>query len=162
MFAVSTFDTDYLLVKAERFPEAVAALRGAGHTVEGVLDMTDQLRPAEVTPMLQAIAMRSRARLAWSRGDPEGVETGLKEAAGLFREIGAVPWLAAALADLGTWLAERGDEESGFAAAREAEEIYTRLGAIVPLEKLRARVKLERPIQVDSDSLAGQATQPVN
>ena len=35
VFAVSTFDTDYLLVKAERFPEAVAALRGAGHTVAG-------------------------------------------------------------------------------------------------------------------------------
>lgn len=33
VFAVSTFDTDYLLVKAERFEEAVAALRGAGHTV---------------------------------------------------------------------------------------------------------------------------------
>ncbi|MBP3954204.1 ACT domain-containing protein [Gemmata sp. G18] len=34
VFAFSTFDTDYLLVKAERFPEAVAALRAAGHTVE--------------------------------------------------------------------------------------------------------------------------------
>ena len=35
VFAFSTFDTDYLLVKAERFPEAVAALRAAGHSVEG-------------------------------------------------------------------------------------------------------------------------------
>ncbi|MBN9518218.1 ACT domain-containing protein [bacterium] len=34
VFAVSTFDTDYLLVKAERFLEAVAALRAAGHRVE--------------------------------------------------------------------------------------------------------------------------------
>lgn len=34
VFAVSTFDTDYLLVKEAEFPEAVAALRGAGHTVE--------------------------------------------------------------------------------------------------------------------------------
>lgn len=34
VFAFSTFDTDYLLVKAERFPEAVAALRAAGHRVE--------------------------------------------------------------------------------------------------------------------------------
>ena len=34
VFAFSTFDTDYLLVKAERFPEAVAALRTAGHRVE--------------------------------------------------------------------------------------------------------------------------------
>ncbi|MFO0852395.1 MAG: nitrilase-related carbon-nitrogen hydrolase [Gemmataceae bacterium] len=34
VFAASTFDTDYLLVKAERFAEAVAALRAAGHRVE--------------------------------------------------------------------------------------------------------------------------------
>ena len=34
VFAVSTFDTDYLLAKAEEFPKTVAALRGAGHVVE--------------------------------------------------------------------------------------------------------------------------------
>lgn len=34
VFAFSTFDTDYLLVKAERFLEAVAALQAAGHRVE--------------------------------------------------------------------------------------------------------------------------------
>ena len=37
VFAVSTFDTDYLLVKEAEFPTAVAALRRAGHSVEGVL-----------------------------------------------------------------------------------------------------------------------------
>ena len=31
LFAVSTFDTDYILVKAETLDEAVAALRNAGH-----------------------------------------------------------------------------------------------------------------------------------
>ena len=30
LFALSTFDTDYLLVKAVQLPEALAALRGAG------------------------------------------------------------------------------------------------------------------------------------
>ena len=35
VFAVSTFDTDYLLVKQADLTVAVAALRGAGHTVEG-------------------------------------------------------------------------------------------------------------------------------
>lgn len=34
VFAFSTFDTDYLLVKETDFPQAVAALRAAGHTVE--------------------------------------------------------------------------------------------------------------------------------
>ena len=34
VFAVSTFDTDYLLVKVERLPEALRALREAGYAVE--------------------------------------------------------------------------------------------------------------------------------
>lgn len=33
IFALSTFDTDYVLVKAERLAEAVSALRAAGHKV---------------------------------------------------------------------------------------------------------------------------------
>ena len=33
LFAVSTFDTDYLLVKADNAARATEALRGAGHTV---------------------------------------------------------------------------------------------------------------------------------
>ena len=37
VFVVSTFDTDYLFVKEAEFQAAVAALRGAGHSVEGVL-----------------------------------------------------------------------------------------------------------------------------
>lgn len=36
VFAVSTFDTDYLFFKEAEFRAAVAALRGAGHSVEGV------------------------------------------------------------------------------------------------------------------------------
>jgi hypothetical protein len=35
VFAVSTFDTDYLFVKEAEFPLAGAALRAAGHVVEG-------------------------------------------------------------------------------------------------------------------------------
>ncbi|TLX23226.1 ACT domain-containing protein [Thermomonas fusca] len=33
IFAVSTFDTDYLLVKATALPRAMATLRGAGHSL---------------------------------------------------------------------------------------------------------------------------------
>lgn len=36
VFAVSTFDTDYLLVRAERLERAAAALEAAGHEVDGV------------------------------------------------------------------------------------------------------------------------------
>lgn len=34
LFAVSTYDTDYLMVKAETLDRAIDALCGAGHTVE--------------------------------------------------------------------------------------------------------------------------------
>ncbi|GAA5512258.1 hypothetical protein Dcar01_00972 [Deinococcus carri] len=35
IFALSTFDTDYVLVKAAQLPQAAAALRAAGHEVLG-------------------------------------------------------------------------------------------------------------------------------
>jgi len=41
VFAVSTFDTDYLLVKEAEFREAVAALRSAGHAVEPSREPTE-------------------------------------------------------------------------------------------------------------------------
>ncbi len=34
VFVVSTFDTDYLLVKADDLDKALAALRAAGHAVD--------------------------------------------------------------------------------------------------------------------------------
>ncbi len=34
IFAISTFDTDYVLVKADRVAEAIGVLRNAGHVVE--------------------------------------------------------------------------------------------------------------------------------
>jgi hypothetical protein len=35
LFAISTFDTDYLLVASETLPAAIAALERAGHTIYG-------------------------------------------------------------------------------------------------------------------------------
>ena len=35
IFALSTYDTDYVLVKAAQRTEAIIALRSAGHTVDG-------------------------------------------------------------------------------------------------------------------------------
>ena len=34
LFAISTFDTDYVLVKADRVTEAIGVLRRAGHMIE--------------------------------------------------------------------------------------------------------------------------------
>ncbi len=35
IFAFSTYDTDYIMLKAENLPRAAEALRAAGHRVEG-------------------------------------------------------------------------------------------------------------------------------
>jgi hypothetical protein len=37
VFAISTYDTDYLLVSADRFAEAKHALEGLGHEIRGTL-----------------------------------------------------------------------------------------------------------------------------
>lgn len=37
IFAISTFDTDYLLVAQENLDRAVAALTAAGHNIQGVV-----------------------------------------------------------------------------------------------------------------------------
>jgi tetratricopeptide (TPR) repeat protein len=143
----------------ERAVDAALAL-GNHERAEKMLAMVDDLRPAERTPMLQAIAMRSRARLAWSRGEIEGVEARLKEAAGLFREIGATPWLAAALADIAMWQTEQGDENAGRVSAREAAEIYDRLGARVPLEQLHSKVAFEPTARPDNEPLTTATIEP--
>jgi len=38
IFAIGTYDTDYLLVRARNLPRAVGVLRDAGHTVSGDLE----------------------------------------------------------------------------------------------------------------------------
>ena len=44
IFALSTFDTDFVMVKHERRHAALDALKGAGHTIldDGVLDAAEQ------------------------------------------------------------------------------------------------------------------------
>jgi hypothetical protein len=39
VFAVSTFDTDYLLTRTADFRRAIETLRAAGHTIEGARDV---------------------------------------------------------------------------------------------------------------------------
>ena len=62
IFVVSTFDTDYLFVKEAEFATAVAALRRAGHLVEGVTDVTTDdgvwLRPVQPGDLPRMYAMQ--------------------------------------------------------------------------------------------------------
>ena len=62
VFVVSTFDTDYLFVKEAEVQVAVAALRRAGHLVEGVTDVTTDngvwLRPVQPGDLPRMYAMQ--------------------------------------------------------------------------------------------------------
>ena len=62
IFVVSTFDTDYLFVKEAEVRVAVAALRRAGHLVEGVTDVTTDngvwLRPVQPGDLPRMYAMQ--------------------------------------------------------------------------------------------------------
>ena len=42
IFAISTFDTDYLLVKAGNLDDAISALEGGGHSVEIALEPAER------------------------------------------------------------------------------------------------------------------------
>jgi len=50
IFALSTFDTDYLLVKAGKLNDAIAALEGRGHSVEIALEQAEKsgIRDGEI------------------------------------------------------------------------------------------------------------------
>jgi RimJ/RimL family protein N-acetyltransferase len=60
VFAFSTFDTDYLMVKGERSADAVAALRAAGHTLAEMPPVADvRLRPVEADDLPQIFRWQS-------------------------------------------------------------------------------------------------------
>ena len=100
--------------------------------VEALLAIVRDLRRAEITPMLKAISLRSRARLDAIAGRVEAVEAGLTNAAALFREIGAIPWLGAVQQDLGNWLVAQGRDGEAKALLDESKDIYERLEAHPP------------------------------
>jgi len=73
--------------------------------------------------------MRFRAGLAERRGDLSAGEEGLKEAAGLFRELAVPFWTAVSELELAESLAEWGRGEEAGPLLDEAREIFGRLKA---------------------------------
>lgn len=47
IFAVSTYNTDYILIKAEQFARALTVLRSSGHTL---VDLTSPAAPSDQIP----------------------------------------------------------------------------------------------------------------
>src|SRR5439155_26624692 len=122
----------------EAFVEAMEDALALGDLDQAgeVLAMVGGLRPGERAPSTDAQLARLRARLAMAEGSSDGVEVGLKEAAGLFRELGMPFWLAVTHLELGEWLAGRGRAGDAGPLFDQAREIFERLRATPWLERL--------------------------
>jgi tetratricopeptide (TPR) repeat protein len=137
-FAIrSLLGATHAAVKAGWVEAAEAAFAlGDDAGVKDLLQEVQEMRTGQVTPYLRAQATRLEGRRAMGRGEAEGAESGLKAAAGLFREIGMPFWLAVALLELGEWLQAQGRSEDAGPLLGEAQEIFERLKAGPWLERL--------------------------
>ena len=133
----------YALVRGEVLAEGVEAALGLGELerAESLLSSVDEMSPAKRSQYLNAHAALGRARLLAARGG-EGVDSGYRQAAGRFRELGIPFWLAVTLLEH----AERVGDGDGPAFAAEARETFEALGATPWVG--RADALLARPVEV--------------
>jgi hypothetical protein len=108
----------------------------------------------EVTPSLEAHAQRFRARLAAVRGRSDEAERAFLRAAALYREIATPWWLALTLLDYADFLADAERVDEAEPVAREAGEIFTRLGATPYVERSSAVLDRRGAVGV-AESAAG-------
>ena len=80
--------------------------------------------------------MRFQTRLAALHGEKDGVESGFKGAAGLFREMVFPFYLAATLLEHAEWLSREGRSEEARPLLSDAREIFERLEARPWLQRL--------------------------
>ena len=105
---------------------------------EELLSIAESLDPGELTPFLQASALRLRARLELARGGVEGIDERFVSAAALFREFGMVFFVAVAELEHGEWLAGQGRRDDAEPLLAEAREIFEQLEAAPWTERTTA------------------------
>ena len=115
---------------------AAAFALGDLTAVRRYLSVVEEAGPGEAPPAIHAQRARFNARLAELEGRPEAAESGLKEAAGTFREIGMPFWLAVVLLELGELLQSSGRGSEAEPLLFEAREIFGQLQARPWLERL--------------------------
>jgi tetratricopeptide (TPR) repeat protein len=104
--------------------------------VERQIAIVEDLTPGMVTPFLQALAGRWKARLA-ARSDRDGdAEPLFKASIGLFRETGIPYWRAITQVEYGEWLASSGRPDDARASFDEARGTFESLSASVRLGQL--------------------------
>jgi tetratricopeptide (TPR) repeat protein len=103
---------------------------GAPERVAELLERIDALQPVQLIPLLDAEAMRARARLATSRQDPETAVQWFRRSIDLFRELGTPFFRARAQLEYAELLAEIGGETELIGSlAGESSAVFTEVGA---------------------------------
>ena len=114
--------------------EAAASL-GELDRLEALIAAVESIPRGLRAPHLGAQAARYRAHVTALAGDGDPSPS-WKAAAGAFREIGAMFWVAVVLVEHGEWLASHGSAEDAVTALEEARTIFERLKATPWLERI--------------------------
>jgi uncharacterized small protein (DUF1192 family) len=120
------------------FAEAVDCALAAGLTdrVEQLLAACDQLKPAELIPLLEAEVTRARARVAAHKGERDAAERHFRWAIDLLGELESEFYLARAQLEYAELLVQAAHNETEAAELRdEAEAVFRRLGAMPWLQR---------------------------
>jgi class 3 adenylate cyclase/tetratricopeptide (TPR) repeat protein len=121
----------------DAFVEAAEAALALGklERVEEIVATIEDVPQGAHSPFLDAQALRFRGALARIRG-ADDVESRLKAATGMFREMAAPFWMAVAEVELGEWLIGQDRSDEATPVLDEARAIFERLGAAPWLERV--------------------------
>ncbi len=134
--ARSELGISYLHVKLG-FVEALecAFELGDNGKLEQLLEIIEALRPGERPPLLEAHAVRFRAKLA---GDEAAAEKDFRRAADIFRERELIFWLAVTQLEQAEWLSGLGQSDEAQPLLVNARETFKQLEAKPWLERVDA------------------------
>jgi ATP/maltotriose-dependent transcriptional regulator MalT len=108
---------------------------GDSGKLEQLLETIEALRPGERPPLLEAHALRFRAKLA---GDAAAAEKDFRRAADIFRERELIFWLAVTELEQAEWLLGRGQPDDAQPLLVNARETFEQLEAKPWLERVDA------------------------
>jgi class 3 adenylate cyclase/tetratricopeptide (TPR) repeat protein len=137
----------------ESFVEAIDAAFALADLdkVQELLEIVEGVAPGKRPPLMEAQVLRTRARLAATRGDKQEVEAGFKEASGLFRELSLPFWMGVTLLEHGEWLTAQDRPERAEPLLLEARQVF---------ERLKAQPWLDRLARIPRNARVPEAAEP--